>query len=39
MQGTNEADYHFYDADDNLEDKGLLADVQEEYLNEEPKKA
>lgn len=38
MNNNNE-EYHFYDVDDNLEDKGLLADIPEDYSDEEPKKA
>lgn len=38
MNSNTISDHHFYDQDISLEGKGLLTDVQEEYLNEEPKK-
>lgn len=39
MNPQNNAEIHYWEIDDNMQSKGLLPDLQEEYLNEEPKKA
>ena len=39
MNQKNNADIHYWEIDDNLQDKGLIPDMEQNFLNEEPKKA
>lgn len=39
MNQKNNMDIHYWEVDDNLQEKGLIPEMETNFLNEEPKKA